>query len=315
MKKFFKVVTVILLAINSWAQAPQSFSYQAVVRGAKNELLVNKPVGMKISLLQGSEKGKAVYVETHKPTSDDNGLVSIAIGGGTKEASSIAFASIDWSKGPYFVQTETDPTGGDNFTIISISQLLSVPYAIHAKTAESIVGSNLGNNSGSFGHYIGEEFGGGVIFYLWKDKLGAEHGLVVATSDQSTSHVWSNVANVVIGDAASSSWDGFSNSNAIVNQPGHTSSAAKICFDLVSGGQSDWYLPTIQELNMLSNNYLAVNRSLFQISGATQLGSSPYWSSSETNTSSWYFLFFNGIASNDVNNKSRTYYVRAVRAF
>jgi hypothetical protein len=56
MKKFFKVVTVFLLSVNSWAQAPQSFSYQAVVRGAKNELLLNKPIGVKISLLQGSDK-------------------------------------------------------------------------------------------------------------------------------------------------------------------------------------------------------------------------------------------------------------------
>ena len=121
-----------LFSANLCAQAPQSFSYQAVMRGANNELVVNKPVGMKISLLQGSEKGKAVYVETHKPTSNENGLVSIAIGGGTKEASSTAFASIDWSKGPYFVQTETDVSGGTSYSLTSVSQLLSVPYAMYA---------------------------------------------------------------------------------------------------------------------------------------------------------------------------------------
>jgi uncharacterized protein (TIGR02145 family) len=96
----------------------------------------NKKVGMKISLLQGSETGKAVYVETHTPTSNTNGLVSIAIGGGTKDASSTTFASIDWSKGPYFVKTETDPTGGTSYSLITTSQLLSVPYALYAANSQ-----------------------------------------------------------------------------------------------------------------------------------------------------------------------------------
>ena len=139
MKKFFSVVSAVLLSVSIWAQAPQSFSYQAVIRGINNVLVANKPVGMKISLLQGSEKGKAVYVETHKPTSNDNGLVSIAIGGGTKDASSTAFASIDWSKGPYFVQTETDPAGGISYSLSSVSQLLSVPYALTSSNGISRV--------------------------------------------------------------------------------------------------------------------------------------------------------------------------------
>jgi hypothetical protein len=87
-----------------------------------------------------------------------------------------------------------------------------------------------------------------------------------------------------------------------------------LCLDLVSGGQSDWYLPSIQELNMLWNNYYTVSRALSQISGATQLSKSVYWSSSEYNDSyAWSFLFYPGgtIAS----NKSNPDYVRAVRAF
>ena len=314
MKKIFTVLTAVLISASLWAQAPQSFSYQAVIRGVNNVLVANKPVGMKISLLQGSETGKAVYVETHKPTSNDNGLVSIAIGGGAKDASSSAFASIDWAKGPYFVKTETDAAGGTNYSLTTTSQLLSVPYAIHAKTAESIVGGNAGGGNGGFSHYIGEEFGGGVIFHLWKDKLGAEHGLVVATTDQSAAQAWSNIQNVEIGQTAKSSWDGLSNSNAIVNQSGHTSSAAKLCLDLVSGGQNDWYLPSIQELNMLWNNYFTVVKSLAQISGATQLGSAAYWSSSErANGSAWAFSFNYGYASTSI--KDGTTFVRAVRAF
>ena len=154
MKKIFTVLSAVLISANLWAQAPQSFSYQAVVRGSNNALVVNKPIGMKISLLQGSENGNAVYVETHKPTSNDNGLVSIAIGGGTKDASSTVFASIDWSKGPYFVKTETDPAGGTSYSLTTTSQLLSVPYAIHAKIAESIVGGTVLPSGGENGQGI-----------------------------------------------------------------------------------------------------------------------------------------------------------------
>jgi uncharacterized protein (TIGR02145 family) len=142
MNKFLSLISVIFLVVNVWAQAPQNFSYQAVVRGTDNALVSNKKVGMKISLLQGSETGKAVYVETHTPTSNTNGLVSIAIGAGTKDASSTAFASIDWSKGPYFVKTETDPAGGTSYSLITTSQLLSVPYALYAGNALPSGGTN-----------------------------------------------------------------------------------------------------------------------------------------------------------------------------
>jgi len=313
MKKIFTILSAVLISASLWAQAPQSFSYQAVIRGSNNDLVANKPVGMKISLLKGSETGTAVYVETHTPTSNANGLVSISIGAG--KGLSGNFATIDWSKGPYFVKTETDVAGGTSYSLTTTSQLLSVPYAIHAKTAESIVGGNAGGGNGGFSHYIGEEFGGGVIFHLWKDKLGAEHGLVVATTDQSAAQTWSNIKDIEIGQTAKSSWDGLSNSNAIVNQYGHTSSAAKLCLDLVSGGQNDWYLPSIQELNMLWNNYFTVVKSLAQISGATQLGSAAYWSSSEFNDSyAWYFSFGYGGAYY-YSFKYETYFVRAVRAF
>ena len=134
MNKIFTVLSAILFSITLWAQAPQSFSYQAVVRGANNELVANKSVGMKISLLQGSETGAEVYVETHTPTSNANGLVSVAIGNGTKILGD--FATIDWSKGPYFVKTETDPTGGTSYSLTNVSQLLSVPFALYAANSQ-----------------------------------------------------------------------------------------------------------------------------------------------------------------------------------
>ena len=168
---------------------------------------------------------------------------------------------------------------------------------------------------GGFTHYIGEEFGGGVVFHLWKDNLGVEHGLVVATNDQSTSQAWSNISFAPIGTTAQSSWDGLSNSTAIVGQSGHMASAAKLCLDLVDGGQSDWYLPAIDELSLLWHNRFNVNKTLSTIVGATVLPIvAIYWSSTEANpTNARIFLFNTGFADND--NKGNTRSVRAVRAF
>ncbi len=307
MRKLFTFLTAVLLTASVFAQSPEKMSYQAVIRNSSNVLVTNTSIGMQISILQGTASGTAVYVETQNPTTNANGLVSIEIGGGTVVSGT--FASIDWSAGPYFIETKTDPSGGTNYTITGTSQLLSVPYALYAANAGTA------NGGGNFTHYIGEQYGGGVIFHLWKDNVGVEHGLIVALTDQSTSQAWSNVASTAVGTSAQSSWDGLGNSNAIVGQAGHTSSAAKLCLDLVSGGQSDWYLPSIQELNMLWNNYYTVARTLSQIGGATQLVGSNYWSSSEYDYNLALSFGFDYGATYNFLNKNYTFYVRAVRAF
>ena len=129
------IISSAFLPRQAGAQSPQKMSYQAVVRNSSDQLVTNHDVGMRISILKGSASGSAVYVETQTPTTNANGLVSIAIGGGTLVSGS--FANIDWADGPYFIKTETDPTGGTSYSITSTSQLLSVPYALYAKTAEN----------------------------------------------------------------------------------------------------------------------------------------------------------------------------------
>lgn len=138
MKKKITLLIGIVLTTISWAQSPEKMSYQAVVRDADNALVTQKPVGMQISILQGSVSGTAVYTETHTPSTNVNGLVSLEIGTG---ATSDDFSTINWSGGPYFIKTETDPEGGTNYTITGTSQLMSVPYALHAKTAENVTGT------------------------------------------------------------------------------------------------------------------------------------------------------------------------------
>src|SRR5690554_5634345 len=139
MKKIITVCAVLLMTASVFAQAPEKMSYQAVVRDGSNALVSSTAVGMQISILQGSASGTAVYVETQTPTSNANGLVSLEIGAGTVVSGD--FTTIDCANGPYFIKTETDPTGGTSYTITGTSQLLSVPYALHAKTAETVTGT------------------------------------------------------------------------------------------------------------------------------------------------------------------------------
>lgn len=136
MKQATFILTILGLVFSNWllAQSPEKISYQAIVRDASNNLVASQNIGMQISVLQGSETGIAVYVETQSPTTNTNGLISIEIGTGT---TSNDFSTIDWASGPYYVQSEIDITGGSSYTITSTAQLLSVPYALHAKTVEN----------------------------------------------------------------------------------------------------------------------------------------------------------------------------------
>lgn len=133
MKNILILLFINLVALTSFAQAPQKFAYQSVIRNAGNQLVTNQQVGIKISILQGSANGAAVYAETHSQLTNANGLATLEIGGGTVLSGN--FATINWATGPYFVKTETDLNGGSNYTITSTTQLLSVPYALYAANA------------------------------------------------------------------------------------------------------------------------------------------------------------------------------------
>jgi uncharacterized protein (TIGR02145 family) len=134
MKKILTLITTLLLCVTVlFAQAPEKFSYQAVVRNASNALVANTSVGVRVSVLQGHANGNAMYVETHTAVTNANGLLTIEIGGGNVQQGS--FAGINWADGPYFLKTETDPDGGSNYTVTTTQQLMSVPYALYAKDA------------------------------------------------------------------------------------------------------------------------------------------------------------------------------------
>lgn len=173
MRKIVNILFAVLLSSGVYAQAPLNMSYQAVIRDINGNLVANHLVGMKISILQGTSTGPWVYIETLTPTTNANGLVTLEIGGGI-----VNLDNIDWANGPFFIKTETDPAGGSDYSIIGVSQILTVPYALHAKTAEKVTETI---------HSIGESYGGGIVFYV--NSTGT-HGLIAATQDQSASSNW-----------------------------------------------------------------------------------------------------------------------------
>ncbi|WP_294237504.1 MULTISPECIES: collagen-like protein [Chryseobacterium] len=138
MKKIVLAAGLLLSAQLAFAQAPEKMSYQAIIRNAGGQVLANQNVGVRVSVLQGSPSGTAVYSERLTGNTNANGLLTMELGTGT--VLSGTFNTINWPSGSYYLKTETDPTGGTAYTITGTSQLLSVPYAMFAKSAGGVSG-------------------------------------------------------------------------------------------------------------------------------------------------------------------------------
>ena len=266
------------MATISLAQVPQKMSYQAIIRDNTGALVANTFISMRVSLLQGSPTGTAVYIETDTCTTNSNGLASVAIG--TGNATTGIFTNINWANTPYFIQIETDITGGTNYSITGTQELATVPYAFLAGGLA---------NATTFKHYIGELWGGGIVYEVYKDSAGTEHGLITSLNDLDTSK-WSNIDTTLIGLSAQDEFDGKTNTQAIINQSGHITSAALICDTTTIGGQTDWYLPSLGELMSLYTKRFVLNKVLLKVFGVDLIykeakkNYQQYWNSTEQST-------------------------------
>ena len=128
MKKLFTSIFLLFIGLAVFAQSPTTFNYQAVLHDASGGILTNQEEEIGIALLQGSASGTEVFTETHSVTTNEFGLVNLQIG----SVNTVDMETIDWSAGPYFIQISVDGT------VMGTSQLLSVPYALHVKTAETV---------------------------------------------------------------------------------------------------------------------------------------------------------------------------------
>lgn len=131
MKNFFLTMLVffaVSLSLN--AQSPESFNYQAVARDNNGNPIINRTISIRISILDDYHNGIIVYSETHFPTTNQFGLFTLEIGNGIVQIG--YFSNIDWGTGEKFIKVEMDVNNSSNYSLIGVSQLLSVPYAIYA---------------------------------------------------------------------------------------------------------------------------------------------------------------------------------------
>ena len=136
MKKSFLFLVLLAMGIMISAQTPNSFNYQAIIRNIDGEVLAEEKVAMKFSLLTDSSAGESVYHEEHQLVTSPAGLITVAIGNGTN--ASVSMDSIDWQNHPHFLKVEFKRESESSYHHLGTARLLSVPYAMHAATADAL---------------------------------------------------------------------------------------------------------------------------------------------------------------------------------
>ncbi len=414
---------------------PNAFNYSAVARNAAGQPISTTTIGIQINILKTSPTGASQYSENHFVNTDAFGLFNLVIGAGAVQSGSMS--TIDWSNDNYYLKVGMDANGGTNFLTMGTTQLLSVPYAMYAKSAGSVSGGNgititsvssagdtlylsngqtfvAGGNTGGTGNLVlptittsvsgitsnSATFGGtisnangnqimerGIVYSTTPNPTLASNKIVIGNGigtfdtitalgyqyvhllNSNTTYyvrayaitennisafgnevnfttlsvgqtgpgggiVFFNKGNITAGwqylevapnDQVSIPWgcvntsipgtqltvgSGEANTSLIVAGCNEASFAAKFCNDLILGGQSDWFLPSRDELNLMYKNLHLNGIGNFNVSDN-------YWSSAEGSVSfvAITYGFFNGSDYNG-NQKDETYYgIRAVRAY
>ena len=175
-------------------QNPSGFNYQAVIRSSNGEIIQNQSVGIRISILKGGVTGEAVYVETFSTETNNFGLVNLVIGTGNPKEG--ALSDVEWSSDSHFIKVEIDIQGGSNYTEMGTSQLLSVPYAMHAKSASQFKGeANSDPNAPLFeiknskGEIVFAVYENGVKIFIDEDEDGKTVGGFAVSGRTTTKEV------------------------------------------------------------------------------------------------------------------------------
>lgn len=173
MKTLFLFLQLLFITLMLCSQTPMAFKYQAIARDQNGQVIADQMVSFRFSIIAGSESGLAVYTETwSNEKTNEYGLIVLEIGRGN--AVSGDFSSIDWSVDAHFVKVEIDPNNGSNFQIIGTSQLLSVPYALHAITVSNVATDASLTGKGSPGEPLKIAAGGVKTEHLGNAAVSAE---------------------------------------------------------------------------------------------------------------------------------------------
>ncbi len=202
-KRGFILVFAVFTAFSLWAQPPQAFNYQAVVRNSSGEIIANQLVGVRINIRNITVAGTIIYQESHSQSTNAFGLLNLKVGSGTPSIG--IFSTIDWRNNAKFIEVLVDVTGGTNYVTMGSTELLSVPYAQFSKNSSdsylSKSGSNIYYNDGNLG--LGTSSPNRKLEIFGND---AESGMRVA---------WGSSYPSVYGDLLYNTSEGFKlNSNA-----------------------------------------------------------------------------------------------------
>jgi hypothetical protein len=280
MGRVLSIFSMVFLTANLFGQATQNMNYLAEIRDKSDALVTSSPVGLRVSILEGSETGEPVYVETHSRVTDQDGLVTFELGSGTQVAG--RFEDISWTSGTFFMKAETDPTGGMNYnTDLGTYPLLSEPNALNDI------------------HYVGEYLGGGIVFHVYD---GGKHGFITSTVDYNKWQDGTDTDSYTVRDGIATN---KFNARRIIAIKDATAYDAREFTKYTCVYLSDWYLPTRYELELL---YL--HRSVL---GGYDEFTRSWRSDEESKVNAWFTSFATG--GKFTNGKDDITYVRVLRSF
>ena len=302
------LLVLLCLSFTGYSQTHtiKTIVYNTLVLNSSKLLMKNVHLGIKVTIYKGDEKGHVVYAETLKGQTNSKGNLAIDIGVGYVVSGK--YSNVDITGGPYTIKLELDPHGGTNYTLH-----ITRPFVNQAKGVSSPFKFSIGSKV-IVKRYIGELYGGGIIFHLTKDSLGNEHGLIASLHDVSTSAKWGLSGIDFYG--FKNATDGKDNFKAMLNAGAEPGSAAHVVSKYQHDGFKDWYLPALKELLMLFHVKDVIDKVLDTDKNEKTKGleRKHYWSSTGYSAStSWFFSFYNGGATNY--GKNYVFNVRAIRAF
>lgn len=215
MKKIKSFFCFLLFVSVAFAQSPQGINYQAVARNSSGAILSNQNIGVRITICLVASGALPVYKETHSVVTNQFGLFTLNIGNGTPTLGT--FAAIHWSNSTPYLKVEMDATGGTNYVLMGISQLLSVPYAFYSlNTGDSTKWSTNGNAGTDSTNFIGTTDAHDLRFKVNNIPAGYLSGGATATNNTSfglnAGNNNSGTYNIAIGtNALDSNTTGYNN--------------------------------------------------------------------------------------------------------
>ena len=272
-----------MLTASVFGQASMTMTYQAEIRDGQDQALSSTHVGMRVSVLKGSKKGTPVYVETHAYETDAYGLVTFDLGSGDPLSGRIS--DLDWSTGPYFLKTEIDPRGGDNYTaIVGMRRIESEAPASATR------------------RYVGERYGGGIVFHVTDE---GRHGLIHAVVEDAKRKQRQPRIHADTIDFRGGVGAGRIMTEPMIRDKKGRGGEVRVYALNQEDHLSDWYLPTRYDLNLL---YL--NRAV--IGGYSDFARG--WKKPEVSiVNTWFYSFTTG--ARFTNGKDDAIYVRVLRKF